>query len=647
MKRFLFAVFAIGTCIPALADYTIYGGDIATSNVSTDEQQTRILFAGKVGDKRTYTLSKDTVIYSGGMATAGSAASGMAGVEFDFTDGNHTLTLAMGELLIYQHHEDILFRGGVWDFNGKMFITVGKGSGAGFGYDNVVTLTNSCVMTNLSYLGHNTNGALDRSANYRFRLTDSSVMSVNGNTIIFNNGIADDIGVEATNMLFEISGGSRFSCKDFQLDRMQTGADTKLFRNNVFRVTGLGSEFSSPSGSFMMGYGTCGNVFEVCDHAKATVYYPRIGNSTTTARTGISVRDHGEFTITQGFRTGNESTDPNRGGIFFHALSGATATIGSTGTMAFTLNGSNCEAVFSNATLKAGTVRIGTLAGATNDLLRLSGKNLAFRAEDLNPAFGVGHHNRLVLDDGAVLTNANFSLSDSGIAGHHNTVSVSDGAELVVSSAFKCGKALAGDTDNAFVLGAGGRLTVSGNVSLSGTNSYFAVSNGVFTMLRDTSSSLDTYTVDFGMDKNYSSNNVFAVQGDHPVVRIPKTSLRFDNHSILRFDLPPNGYDNRGDPNYAPLDIQQIMNYTMDYEITGLDELQKNLPKSCDIPLIRMSYRMWDGDSAKQALNRINAKLAETNPGCRLWKQDNRQTTGGEIIYLHVKAHSGLMLIFR
>ena len=109
----------------------------------------------------------------------------------------------------------------------------------------------------------------------------------------------------------------------------------------------------------------------------------------------------------------------------------------------------------------------------------------------------------------------------------------------------------------------------------------------------------------------------------------------FNANSRLRFELPPNGYDYETEGE-APLEVHQLMNQSMDYEITGLDELQKNITgRTKDIPLVKMTYRMWNGSAAFAALDRVNAKLEVSNPGCRLHKETN--PAGGEIIYLCVK----------
>ena len=135
MRKIIATAYTLSVVMSAVADYPIYGGDVAAENVTS--QETRILFAGKTGEGRTYTLSKDASIHSGGMADAGSVGNPQKAI-FDFTSGNHTLTLRSGTFLTYKNDVELWFKGGTWDFGGHSFYAVGKPGGASYyGYRNL------------------------------------------------------------------------------------------------------------------------------------------------------------------------------------------------------------------------------------------------------------------------------------------------------------------------------------------------------------------------------------------------------------------------------------------------------------------------------------------------------------------------------
>ena len=109
MRKIIATAFTLSVVMSAVADYTIYGGDVAAESVTN--QETRILFAGKTGEGRTYTLSKDASIHSGGMANTGSVGNPQKAI-FDFTSGNYTLTLRSGTFLTYRNDVELWFKGG-------------------------------------------------------------------------------------------------------------------------------------------------------------------------------------------------------------------------------------------------------------------------------------------------------------------------------------------------------------------------------------------------------------------------------------------------------------------------------------------------------------------------------------------------------
>ena len=610
MRKIITTAYTLSVVMSAVADYTIYGGDVAAESVTN--QETRILFAGNTGEGRTYTLSKDASIHSGGMANTGSVGNPQKAI-FDFTSGNHTLTLRSGTFLTYKNDVELWFKGGTWDFGGHSFYAVGKPVGASYGYRNLIVLTNGCKFT-------------------------SCVLGDANNPVLYASS--------------DIRMGASLACGDFTFDRNVNSASAAVDRGNRMLVTGAGSRFTQ-SGSFMMGRGTKGNMLEIADGAEATIGYPRLGYDAGTSQTGIYVHDGASFIAGNGMlfgsSNGGSSYVAERGGMFLRVVD-ATAKIGSSGGQNLILGSANNELFLSNAVFKCTAIRVGEVAGATNDIVRILGPDTSFSSSSWKPLFGNGGGGVLEIGDRANVSvgelafdswNGN-SANAATYASSSNTLRVTGGASLSLSSlgTFSIGNSKeVAASDNVVEVSDGATLYTATSVFVEGHGSTLVVDDATFTNSCNTISSQgnDGVAVFVGRnaDSRTSTNCAVVVRGSHPKIRIPHTTMCFNANSRLRFELPPNGYDYENDGE-APLELHQLMNQSMDYEISGLDELQKNISgRRKDIPLVKMTYRMWDGSAAFAALNRINAKLEVSNPGCYLHKESN--PAGGQIIYLRVK----------
>ena len=645
MRKIITTAYTLSVVMSAVADYTIYGGDVAAESVTSKE--TRILFAGNTGEGRTYTLSKDASIHSGGMANTGSVGNPQKAI-FDFTSGNYTLTLRSGTFLTYRNDVELWFKGGTWDFGEHSFYAVGKPAGASYGYRNLIVLTNGCKFTNC-VLGDAYKPVLYASSDIRMIITGGSSVTSGAMGMFANE---DPDGMPSTNMYFEVSDGASLACGDFTFDKNVNSVSAAVDRGNRMLVTGAGSRFIQ-SGSFMMGSGTKGNMLEIADGAEATIGYPRLGYDAGTSQTGIYVHDGASFIAVNGMMfgssNGGSSYVADCGGMFLRVVN-ATAKIGSSGGQNLILGSANNELLLSNAVFKCAAIRVGEVAGATNDIVRILGPDTSFTSSSWKPLFGNGGGGVLEIGDRANVSvgelafdswNGN-SASTATYASSSNTLRVTDGASLSLGSSgtFSIGNSKeAAASDNVVEVSGGATLYTATSVFVEGHGSTLVVDDATFTNSCNTISSQgnDGVAVFVGRnaDGRTSTNCAVVVRGSHPMIRIPYTTMCFNVNSRLRFELPPNGYDYETEGE-APLEVHQLMNQSMDYEITGLDELQKNITgRTKDIPLVKMTYRMWNGSAAFAALDRVNAKLEVSNPGCRLHKETN--PAGGEIIYLCVK----------
>ncbi|MBI5683509.1 MAG: autotransporter-associated beta strand repeat-containing protein [Verrucomicrobia bacterium] len=320
---------------------------------------------------------------------------------------------------------------------------------------------------------------------YNTSASNNSVL-VSGNGSLLTAGGAYDIRVGSSgssNTLVIADQGRVHGRQDF-ITGYFTGS-----RSNLVVVTDPGSVLTNTR-NFFLGYytGTFANAMVVTNGGQVFVGgYSTIGygigsggissnNSVLVSGTGSFWRTAGALTVGQ-FGEGNSLT-VNDGGVVF----AASMAVGSNGSFsALSVSGGA-------AVTNAGILQIGTVGGASNNTVTLSGVNTRFfNQSEVWLGATDTHHNVLQILDGAVLTNGGFFLmgrragADNNIlvvnnasllnggnvlavgggAGVGNVALFTNGAQ-VLAAEFNVGRGGGGTNNAAYITGAGTLLQVTG-----------------------------------------------------------------------------------------------------------------------------------------------------------------------------------------
>lgn len=453
-----------------------------------------------------YTLSQDMTI--------GSMRLSNGNVTFDFTEGNHTLTLTtpidpygnMPTLFRYTEYTSVAdwtkLRGGVWECGNQEFDIVNLG----FGGPYTFIMTNGCHLANVkrSFL-------FRRISNSRIYVTDES--KITAGELNFGGG---NLG---TNDVIEVSGGSTVTLSGNFVGQSSSEAHC----SNLLVVRGAGSSLTCAGGSVAQylylgasGYGGFG--VRVADHATVTADYPTFC--------------------------------ANAENCFVEVLDGATFEPG-----CYDWYGSRCHTLVSNATLN---VRWGRfyLGGKSGDT--------------------VGHHNRLTLAGSATtFGNPMWGSDFIGPYSHDNVFEMVDGVSLSPGKSIKLATstnnvirmsgtgtqlALAGlsKSSSRYLFELGGTNAVNNTLEISdgatlkanglwtyGADTKIVVSNG--TLMVGGYTSVTDYNLWLG--RSSGTGNALILKGTSPKVDLivpnPDATVErliMTGDSVLRYEIPQDGY---------------------------------------------------------------------------------------------------------
>ena len=474
-------LFMVGIC--RAIDFPSAGGDLA-SPTDWGQAVPGETDAVVLPSSGTYTLGGDISFKT---IAAGSGASDIV---FDFTNGNHTVTLhgtTPREVLkpVAKDNGTAVFRGGVWKFNTPVGVAMAS---AKMQRANVV-FTDGCMVTNASAF------------NVGFGSTFTCLAVTNGASVYASSFNLNEYG-GSSNVLSITAGGAASVNGDIRSDA-QDSADR--VSGNGFLVSGAGSKLrqTKTGAGIKVGWICSENWLHVedggeCSDAGTLV----IGTSAKSVRNEVIVRNGGilsvgslrfsssnnrvvvsdaEFQATTSLDLGNSAS-----------VTGNVMRIaGSDSTFNFAKNmfGSGCGNTFEladGATWHLGGVNLALMGGASNNVLRVTGG--AVLDNTLNPAGDM-----------------NFYIGNDNETKGGNTVEILDGANMKV--------------ERFFVRGVNNRVVVS-NATLQ-------------------ASSTAGYGIWFGHGSN-SSGNTLAVRGTTP--RVELNECKLSNGSSIRFEIPAEGY---------------------------------------------------------------------------------------------------------
>lgn len=471
-----------------------------------------------------------------------------------------------------------------------------------------------------------------------------------GNTVRYADSASGTIGAalnigkmdRSKQNALEVAGGASLVFAQTAQIGMVDGAD-----GNRVVVSGAGSRAGALNGAnyniLEVGHAGSSNVLKVADGGY--LYYGNIHvGKTETAKYNEMVIDGGCVKLEQDTHLGKVAgADHNKLTI----CNGGVMTNGTYNPVYVGTYGSFNELMIDNGSIgRCRWVTAGLYAGASNNVVTVKGPEAFALPQNFHYMFGCGQYNKWVFSN---VTNhytgdIRHYFCQDDVASTNNTLEIVDGSYLVSYDTYINPQSVS----NTLYVGANSTLSSGHDIKIHGFYNDLIVSNATVELTQ----SGDNLTLGHpdGKDGVHGFGNRLVLQGSHPrVVRVgDKSSFHiaklYDN-SVWRIEVPPEGYE-------GPIFEQTGLNlhWPFKIEVTGIEELQKNLKKSTKYPFVAPSTStsgrggdilfsdLPDGMTRQDVLDEVNATLPK---GCYLY---TFETYG---LGLRVRALTGTVLIVR
>ena len=544
--RILMSMSAVLTATVAFAAQSVFsvfpkaGGDLASATDWGDVPKPTASDHLKIDKGGTYTLGDDLSIASVSLTTTP--------IVFDFTNGNHTLTLNtmcsgwgnVQSLFQFSHDDNrpaVTLKGGTWKSasanNNFWIVALGNSDNSHF---HTFMATNGCVITNVN--GFYTSR---RMSNTRNTICDGSRVYAK---------TASLFEVDGTNNVLDIaSGGSLTLSTAFYGDTTHAdGAWASKLLDDMTDVHGAGSmlKVTGSDGAFVGRYSS-GMGMRVRDGGTLdtpSLFIGRCASTSVSSSNWMEVRDGGSL---------------NTGTVQFYGprnhllVSNATVVVTNINDTTFTMGAGGVNA-WSNTTVVSGAGTVFNVKpGATGDVFGRYGHHNTFVLENgavwapkKNMMFCWGSNNVLRITGAGTMFDSSTNATDNtfytvGIGPSdrnydswcsntwNNVLEILDGAEFRVNRFFVHG------FNNTIVV-SNATLT-AGSYPLNGSGAGYAVWLG----------------------RQASSNVTLVIKGTTPKVRSLYSGslmkpLMLQNASCLRYEIPQQGYA----AGYAPIELAYL-----------------------------------------------------------------------------------------
>ena len=503
----------------------------------------------KINQNGTYTLSADLSI--------GSVYAAENNVVFNFTNGNHTLTLNTmssvwgGAYSLFQYAKEaskpsVTFKGGVWksasDNNKFWFVALGNTKA---GYTHTVTITNGCIITNVGNF------------HIASRLSDTRNYITGGSRLYGKTMTLWE--VSGTNNLLEITSGAGVTLSDsyYGDEVYDTASKTWGYAlNDRVDIHDTGS-FMKVTNSTFVGRYSSGLGMRVRNGGLLETGDLLIGRCLTpSAKVGIAVSSNNWVEVLDGGKVVTRS-------VQFYGPNNRLLV-------------SNASLIVTNTpnTSTARSTMFTMGAGSTNchhNTVIVSGADTVFglrQYEDCDVMGRYGHHNTFILENGAKWepkktctlfwsSNNLFRITGAGTVFDAATTAM-DGTycQLNFGPAERKGDIWSTNTCNNVVEILDGAELRANRFFVHGWNNKIVVSNATITASSREGSGSTGYSVWLG--RQTGSNCTLVVQGTTPKVHalysdFPR-SVILQNASCIRYEIPREGYA----AGYAPIELECI-----------------------------------------------------------------------------------------
>lgn len=540
----------------------------------------------------TYTLSQDLTL-NAGIRFSNEKHNGTV---MDFSQGGHTLKVG-GQVDVWgTPNSTIVFKGGVWDLSGYIFY--GGGAWNNLDYSGVALTFDGAVISNASQIV----GQSGYGQGYTWMARGAKF---HANTYMIVRGANKDANRSAEDWsLFEFAEGSEIHAPYLFGNR---DTDTPLDQNCTIRLTGAGTRAKIRS-TFEPGRKSSGYHVEIVDGATVECGQWKIGNESANANSNtVLVADGGSLRA------------PGQEGLVGEKGSFNAVTV-------------------SNGTLSAKTVRLGTVVGSSNNVLRLAGATARLEMSSWNwrpfgPTMGhavmIDDHANVGIRDGSQL---DFCSSDA-VPSIGNAFCVANGATFTTRYLYPA-KA-AGSTGNLVFVGADATLDlIDLNLSTNIGNAV-VISNGTVRYSGD-------YGFFVGGDPATGKGNVCRVKGTRAKIRSTNDSdskkffSTFRNGALLEFDV-----SEFSEANAEP--IFDVMNFGMNagttLSVVGVEAMQKRIGQATTLVLAQVP----DGTKISIDADVLTAAQAALPPRCSL----SVSSDGRQLRFRAKRLNVGALVIIR
>jgi hypothetical protein len=479
------------------------------------EEEQGLVFQGSNYGATNVLAESGTYMASGDSTTLGALQVKASPVTFDFSaNPSHKVvfdgTAPDDVFSVRTKKANVVFNGGEWDAQGTGSIYCGwKLDDVSYGENNV-SLYN-CVWTNLNrvYVARNVKKCV-------LTLDDNSRVYAQRCFLMYSGSLTDS-------ELNVLGGSGLYLTSDSTTAFYTDNGDGSQAHCGKVTVSGEGSIIDAKDDQFIVGNVSSDHLLVVSNMASVVVETLTVGNALTSTGSQVLVAD------------------------------GATLTAGSVN-----IQNTGCGMTVSNATLEVGSLKVGG-AARNGGLFVLSGSEASFdyRATSEVDVFASGATNaEFRIENGAswtlgvtlrsaiTATNSVFRIAGGNLClkekneDDNSTGTLDFGPGTSKSNpAFSVG--------NRFEVCDGGTFRLR-RIRLNGHGNEFVVSNATVTF--DTESNSENqirlgYKAPKWTDDSWVNMDcALVLKGRNPSIVAPQTELRIDENSVLRFEIPAEGY---------------------------------------------------------------------------------------------------------
>jgi hypothetical protein len=479
------------------------------------EEEQGLVFQGSNYGATNVLAKSGTYMASGDSTTLGALQVTASPVTFDFSaNPSHKVvfdgTAPDDVFSVRTKKANVVFNGGEWDAQGAGSIYCGgKLDDVSYGENNV-SLYN-CVWTNLNRV-------------YVARNVKKCVLTLDDNSRVYAQRCFLMYSGSLTDSELNVLGGSGLYLTSDSTTAFYTdnGNGSQAHCGKV-TVSGEGSTIDAKDDQFIVGNVSSDHLLVVSNMASVVVETLTVGNALTSTGSQVLVADGATLTA------GTVNIQNTGGGM---TVSNATLEVGSLKVGGAARNGGSFVLSGSNANLDCRST-------AEVDVFASGATNAEFRIEN-----GASWNLGITLRSAITATNSVFRIAGGNLCLRESSDD-DDGTGTLDFGPGTSKSNPAFSVGNRFEVCDGGNFYLR-RIRLNGCGNEFVVSNATVTFDQDANSEnqirLGYKAPKWTDDSWVNMDCALVLKGRNPSIVAPQTELRIDENSVLRFEIPAEGY---------------------------------------------------------------------------------------------------------